>query len=119
MKKRKISDLAAEFIIKQSTEELRQLSEAKIGQFLGVSKNYLSRKFKKDQKISCSGFILREKLHRAFFILNKNREKPIDKLAKELGFPTIDDFNIEFEKYHAITPERYKDVLSKTQRLQS
>jgi len=118
VKKRKISDLAVEFILKQSEEELQKLSAAKIARFLGVSKAYLSQEFKKDQKISCPDFIVREKLHRAFFVLNMNREKSIDKLAKELGFPTTDDFTIEFEKYHAITPERYKVILSKTSRPQ-
>lgn len=114
MSRETISDLAAEFILKQSMENIRQLTLLKVARNLGVSSAYLSRRFKKDQDITFSKFLLREKLHRAFFILTEIREKPVAELAKELGFATTKKFNIEFEKYHFISPARYKEIMTGT-----
>ncbi len=113
MKGEKISELAAEFILKQSMEELRKLTLAKIAKSLGVSRGYLSRRFKKDQGIMFSKFLLREKLYRAFFILTKVREKPVDELAMDLGFLKVAVFDREFEEFFGIGPGKFRDLKKK------
>jgi two-component system response regulator YesN len=110
--RRKVADLAVEFILKQSIENLRELTVQKIAEALAISSDYLSQQFKEDQNISCPEFILREKLHRAFFILTKERDISIAQLAKELGFSNAEYFSSEFETYHAVTPERFIEINS-------
>jgi len=109
-KKRDISEQAVEFILSQKTEELKNLTEEKISRIIGIELSHLSRRFSKDQKITIPGFILREKLYRAYFILNKGPEKTVDSLSRELGFLQVEDFSNEFEKFFAITPDRYRDL---------
>lgn len=113
VRKRKISDLAAELVLKQSIVELKKLTAEQVAKRLGVSWAYITRRFKKDQRISLRAFILREKLHRAFFVLSKDGGKSIDELARELGFLKVENFNVEFEKYHAIAPAKYRDIICK------
>lgn len=116
--RRKVTDIAIEFILKLSIEKLRELTIEELAGTLEIGSDHLSRKFKKEQKISCSEFILREKLHRAFFSLSIEREKSVDSLAKELGFSNCEDFSMEFEKYHAITPQRFKYIMDRKKLLQ-
>lgn len=111
--RRKVTDLAIEFILKLSIEKLRKLTVEELAKVLGIDRDYLSRKFKKEQNISCADFILREKLHRAYFTLTEESGVSIDNLSDELGFSNCEDFSVEFEKYHAITPERYKDIIER------
>ena len=109
-KKRKISDKAVEYILTLKLEQLRDLKVGKIAEDIDTNRSYLSRRFKIDQKISLSDFILREKIHRAIFILEKNQKKSIPELSMELGFLKVEDFAVEFERCMAIKPERYKYI---------
>lgn len=110
MKEREISEIAVEFILSQNTGELKNLTEDIVAKSIGVNSSCLSRKFERIQKMTIPDFILREKLYRAYFILKEGSDKTIDLLSTELGFLKIEDFNIEFEKYFAITPKSYMDL---------
>lgn len=110
MKINEISEQAIVFILTRNNEELKNLTDVEIAKNIGVNSSFLSNRFKKDQKISLSDFILREKLYRAYFILRKDDEKPIDELSRELGFSNVEDFDSEFEKFFAISPKVYKEI---------
>jgi AraC-like DNA-binding protein len=110
MKERDISEKAVEFILSRKTDELGKLTEEKIAQSIGTKISNLSCSFKVDQKITIPDFILREKLYRAYLILREGSKKTIAELSDELGFVKVEDFNIEFENYFAITPKNYKDL---------
>jgi AraC-like DNA-binding protein len=110
MKMNEISEQAIVFILTRNNDELKNLTEVEIANNIGVDSFLLSNRFKKDQKISLPDFILREKLYRAYFILRKNDEKSVDELSRELGFSNVDDFDSEFEKFFAISPNVYKEI---------
>lgn len=110
MKINEISEQAIVFILTRNNEELKNLTDVEIAKNIGVKSSFLADKFKKDQKISLTDFILREKLYRAYFILRKNDEKPIDELSRELGFSNVEDFDSEFEKFFAIGAKGYKEI---------
>ncbi len=115
MKKRKISERAVEYILTCSLDELKNLSVEKIARNLQVNRSYLSRSFKIDQQMSLSDFILREKIHRAVFILDRNHEQSVQELSDTLGFYREEDFVVEFKNYIAVDPGRYRDLRKATQ----
>lgn len=110
MKDNKLSELAVEFVLTRQMGELANLTEAKISERLGVARAYLRRKFKTAQKMTLEKFILREKMHRATFILENEHEISLERLSAELGFSRTDHFVMEFENYLAINPDKYREL---------
>lgn len=110
MRRKKVSDLAVEYILTRNLEDLKELTIEKIAKAIGVNRLYLSLIFMIDQRITIPGFIMREKLHEAFFIIEKDKKKSIEELSKELGFLKVEDFDVEFEKYYAIKPVRFREI---------
>lgn len=113
MRKKKNSERVVEFILTRKIEDLKDLTVGKVAKSIGVNRFYLSLKFIIDQKITLPKFILREKMHEAYFILEENKKRSVDELSEELGFSKVEDFNIEFEKYFAIAPKKYRDLREK------
>ena len=105
-----LSTQAVEFIITRDLDELAHLTETGISQVLGANQAVLRRLFKTSQSISLERFILREKLHRAAFILEREPGISVKKLSERLGFPEVEHFSKAFEDYLAITPGRYKEL---------
>jgi AraC-like DNA-binding protein len=58
--------------------------------------------------------IVREKIHRAYFILRKDFLKSIDELSNDLGFINVEDFNDKFENFFAIKPKAYQEIREKS-----
>lgn len=112
MPKKNISDMAVEFILTRRIEELKSLTVEEIARNIGVNRLFLSLSFFVGRKISLSNFILREKMHEAFFILEKDHRIPLDELSRKLGFIRCEDFNMEFEKYFAISPGKFRAIRS-------
>lgn len=110
MKTSKLSERAVEFILTRSLNELARLTETQVSEKLGANKAFLCQIFKSVQNISLKGFILREKLHRATFILEKVPGISIEELSVKLGFQRTEHFIKEFENYLAIKPGRYKEL---------
>lgn len=113
MIKKKVSECAVEYILTRDLDDLKELTVEKIAKNIGINKLYLSLMFIIDQRITIPGFIVREKLHEAYFILEGCKKKKVVELSKELGFQDTEEFNMEFEKYFAIKPEEFKDIKSK------
>lgn len=114
MRKEKIVESAAEFILTRDTEELANLTEEKVAKCIGVNRIHLSRRFKSDRDMTISNFIIREKIWRAYYILSKDNTKKIDELSIELGFQKVEDFNIKFENFLAIKPKDFQDIKEKS-----
>lgn len=108
MAESRISRQVVKFILTCKNEELQYLTETEVAKRIGINRQYLSRRFKNDRDISISDFILREKIYRAYFILRENSRVDIDELSRTLGFLKVDDFDMEFEKYFAINPEKLR-----------
>lgn len=108
----KLSQQVVEYILTRDMEELATLSVEKIAKIVHRNRAYLYRKFKSDQKISIRQFILREKMHRTVFILEKDNEISITELSRRLGFLSVERFAREFIKYLAIDPRKYRELKS-------
>lgn len=110
MRRKKIPERAVDFILSSKNEDLRDIKVHEVARKIKANRSYLSRAFKKEQRLSITGFISREKVYRALFILDKDQQKPIEELSQELGFNRIEDFVLEFKKHIAIDPVRYRDI---------
>ena len=113
MKKRKLSDRAAEFIVALTDDQLAALKVDTLANDLGVNPSYLSRKFKSDKEMSLNEFITGEKMHRSAILLSKNKKVPLVSLAKKTGFARSDYFVVLFKNYFGIHPKKYGQLKNK------
>lgn len=110
MGKKSISNQAVNFILTLENKDLRDLNAEEVAKRIGVKTTNLSRNFKIDQKISLTDFIIREKIYRAIFLLEKNHDLSIEELSNELGFRDVNDFEMTFRSIIAIEPEKYRGL---------
>lgn len=115
MRGKKITELAIEFILTRNIKDLGELTTEKVARSISVNSFYLYLNFLIYQRVTLPNFLLKEKLKEAFFTLEKDKEKSIEELSKDLGFFEVQDFNSEFEKYFAIAPEKFRDIRKKGQ----
>lgn len=107
MKDSDISTRVAEFILTRNHEELAALDERKLAEVFGINRSLLSRSFKRRQKMAVDRFILRERLYRAFFWIEKARGISGRELSRQLRFDRFEDFGREFKKLFLLTPDRF------------
>jgi len=112
MKKRKLSDRAAEFIVLLKDDELAALRVNTIASYLGVNSSYLSRKFNNDKKMTLNEFITGEKMHRSAILLSKKKKTSIASLTEKTGFSRADYFVVLFRKKFGIHPKRFGDLVN-------
>ena len=105
-----LCDKAVEFILTRDIDELGALTEEKVAETLEVKPSDLAEIFKTHQSITLNHFILREKIFRAVFMLEKNPSISIERLSTQLKFCQIDDFVMEFQNNIFIDPYRYKEL---------
>jgi AraC-like DNA-binding protein len=55
-------------------------------------------------------FIIREKIHTALFMLEKNQGLTVDELAAKLGFLRMNQFIEAFKNYIGIEPTAYQEL---------
>ena len=110
MEKKNISSQAVDYILTRKNEELRNLDAENVAKGIGSNRSYLTQNFNVDQKISLTDFILREKIYRAVFILEKNHNISIKELSNNLGFREVKDFVREFRSIIAIEPDKYRNL---------
>ena len=106
-----ISHRVVEFILTRKPEELSMLTGQKIAAALGLDLLIMTRAFESDQHISLDRFIVREKMYRAFFLIEKNHGITIEELAKKMGFLHTCEFAKEFETHFLIDPGKYKELV--------
>jgi len=110
MKNASISSQAIEYILSRQMEELDSLSAASVAQALGIKLLGLSMEFEEKQKIGLDEFILREKIHTAVHVLDRDSQISIDKLARRLGFFESQVFVTAFREYLALEPKHYQQI---------
>ena len=104
---------AVEYILSMGDETIGNLTAADVAAKVEKNLRFFSLVFVIVQKISIANFIHREKLHRAYYILENDYDISILKLAENLGFTEAEVFEAEFEKYYAITPVKFQDLREK------
>jgi hypothetical protein len=84
MTKDRISYRIVEFILTRELDELSILTSEEISEALSLDSLKMTRVFESDQHISLDRFIVREKMYRAFFLIEKNHGITIEELAKKM-----------------------------------
>ena len=107
MRRNHICEKVVEFILTRRDRDLAVLSRNNIARFFGVESVSLAREFMSDQKMTLDQFILRERLYRAFFLIEKNHKLSGNRLARELGFNSAGTFRREFKNLFLISPDKY------------
>lgn len=101
---------AVKYILSANLEKIKTLTAEDVAAEVDKNLMFLSFIFRIVQKISIANFILREKLYRAYEILENDQEISILKLSDKLGFPEAELFEEEFEKYYAIKPILFQEL---------
>jgi AraC-like DNA-binding protein len=105
-----LSERAVDFILSRNIDELAHLTEVGISEVLGANQAVLRRLFRASRRISLARFILREKLHRAVLVMDREPGISVEMLSNKLGFQNSENFSRAFEDYLAIKPTRYKQL---------
>lgn len=108
-----IIERAADYIVSIKHEKIKTLTAEDVAAKVDKNIIFLSFVFKIVQKLSISNFILREKLHRAYDILEKDQDISILDISEKLGFADVEVFEEEFEKRHWIKPLQFQDIKGK------
>lgn len=108
-----LCDRVVEYILTRDNEELGGLTEERIAEVLDMSPSELTRKFARHQRIALNRFLIRERIHRAVFIMEKDRSIPVSTLSEKLGFSRSDEFIMEFKNYLAVHPNKYRELIAR------
>jgi len=110
MKKKKVSERAAEVIIRCNPLEFSSLTVGGIAKKLGVTIPHLSRSFRNDRGYTLKEFLVRGKIARSQFILLNSRELKVKDVSALLHFCSTDYFIKVFKKYIGIPPGKYREI---------
>lgn len=110
MRENNFVDRVVIYILRCSVDELKELTIQKITEHFDVSKVCLINKFKAEKGITPAKFILREKLVRSAFMMEKKRDLTVKEVAEKVGFSTSDYFIRVFKAHFGLPPCQYRDV---------
>jgi len=101
---------AAIYVLSRGIEELGTLTSEAVAEALGVPLPKLLKTFEAHQHITLDRFIMREKIHRAIFTIDKDQAVSLESLSGKLGFKRMDEFETQFRNYLHIAPLLYKEI---------
>lgn len=110
MKKKKVSERAAEIIIRCNPLEFSSLTVGGIARKLGVTIPHLSRSFRNDRGYTLKEFLVRGKIARSQFVLLNSRELKVKDVSALLHFCSTDYFIKVFKRYVGIPPGKYREI---------
>ena len=99
-----IADRVVEYLINCKPLDFACLNVNEMARRFGVSVPHLSRTFKAEKGMGLRAFISREKISRARFLLQRNRELSIKDIAAALDFCSTDYFIRVFKEQYGVTP---------------
>ncbi|MGL4853833.1 MAG: AraC family transcriptional regulator, partial [Lentisphaeria bacterium] len=76
-----------------------------LGKHFGVSREYLTREFRKEMNEAPYGYILRRKLEQAFELL-ATKEFTVQEVAEKLGFSSSTVLGRQFKKHYNYSPRK-------------
>jgi AraC-like DNA-binding protein len=91
--------------IQEHLEE--ELSLAKVANFVHISPNYLSEKFKEVTGVKFVDYIARRRFAKACLLL-LDPDLRISEIAFEVGFQSLSQFNRVFKKFSGKSPTEYR-----------
>ncbi len=101
---------ARNFIHQHFDEEL---SLTRVANFVNISANYLSEKFKCVTGINFVDYVARTRIEKACDLL-RNSNSRVSEIAFEVGFQSLSQFNRVFKKLIGKSPTAYRLAHSKT-----
>lgn len=85
-----------------------------IAETLGISKNYLSQLFHREEKISFQEYVTRVRVKHASYLLMYSEES-LARIAEYVGFPSQSYMGKMFKKYMHTSPKKYRDQMKPTE----
>lgn len=114
---RKKGRLDTDVIIKYLGEHFAEgITLEETADYFHISKEYLSKIFKRDQNIGFSDYILKLKMERAIELI-KVYDAPLKEVGFLVGYTDIAHFYKAFKKYYGVTPGEMRDSLKKDNEL--
>ncbi len=113
MKHNNIGDAVVEYIITRNLKELSCLTRYIIANHLGLNKNYLSEKFKKETQMTVRQYLDFEKMKRAEGLLKTRPDLSIRKISDLVGIEKLCQFRKKFKKAYHMSPGRYRQLIKK------
>ena len=92
-----------------------ELSLTKIADFVGISSNHLSEKFKEVTGEKFVDYIARRRFQKACGLL-QDRGLRISEIAFEVGFQSLSQFNRVFKKRAGQSPSQYRSTQHETRK---
>jgi AraC-like DNA-binding protein len=100
----------ARIFIQEHLDE--ELSLTKVANFVKISPNHLSEKFKQVTGVKFVDYIARRRFGKACQLLQDGRLR-ISEIAFEVGFQSLSQFNRVFKKLSAKSPKEYRAAEAK------
>lgn len=107
-----LCDRVVEYILTRDVDTLGALTIDMLAESYDISAAELIKTFALYQRIPLDRFIIRERIHRAVFMLEKDHSVEVEELSRRLGFAKPRDFIMEFKNYLAVHPNKYVQVRS-------
>ncbi len=85
-----------------------------IAETLGISKNYLSQLFHREEKIAFQEYVSRVRVKHASYLLMYSEES-LARIAEYVGFPSQSYMGKMFKKYMHTSPKKYRDQMKPTE----
>ncbi len=85
-----------------------------IAETLGISKNYLSQLFHREEKIAFQEYVSRVRVKHASYLLMYSEES-LARIAEYVGFPNQSYMGKMFKKYMHTSPKKYRDQMKPTE----
>ncbi|MCI0470648.1 MAG: helix-turn-helix transcriptional regulator [Candidatus Aminicenantes bacterium] len=112
MKKKRLSERAADTITRCNPVEFATLSVTILAKKLGVTIPHLSRAFKNDRGYTLKEYLVRGKIARSQFLLLNNQKLKVKEAAALLHFCSTDYFIKVFRRYIGMPPGKYREMYS-------
>jgi two-component system response regulator YesN len=100
----------ATFIKGCKLKHLKELTVNDLTRYFDVSKTSLTNLFKQNQGITLGKFILKEKMNRAAFLIERKYGLTIRELAEKTGFCDSDYFIRVFKNHYGLPPGQYRKI---------
>ncbi|UCH96365.1 MAG: helix-turn-helix transcriptional regulator [Candidatus Aminicenantes bacterium] len=110
MKHEKLTEEVIIYILTRDVQDLSQLTRYKIAEKFNVNENYLSKRFKKDTRLSLFDYIERAQVNMAAELLRERKDLSVADVQRMVGVEKTQHFYKKFKKIWNISPTKYRDL---------